>query len=146
MIDLQLFSVHGWAQLELPRSPPPSPSLLSVWLVYSPASTSYERQICWQQGRPVSKLSVPPPPLSSSSPSLSIIPFEVMSKRLLLSGINRCSPRKTKSAIDNCKEYTAATVSIGVSSTPLVLRDKETHSLEQYNFFWPICLLQTYDE
>lgn len=45
------------------------------------------------------------------------------------------APRKTKSAIDNCKEYTAATVSIGVSSTPLVPRDKETHSLEQYNFF-----------
>lgn len=138
-MELEFFSVRrGGAQLE----PPPSPSLslVSVWLVYSPVSTSYERQICWQQGRPVNKLSF------SSSPSPSIIPLEVMSKRLLLSGINRCSPRKTKSAIDNCKEYTAATVSIGVSSTPLVLRDKETHSLEQYNFFWPICLLQTYDE
>lgn len=72
---------------------------------------------------------------SSLAPSPSVMLLEVMSKRLLLSGINRCSLRKTKSAIDNCKEYTAATVSIGVSSTPLVLGDKETHSLEQYNFF-----------
>lgn len=44
------------------------------------------------------------------------------------------------------RSSTAATVSIGVSSTPLVPGDKETHYLEQYNFFWPICFLQTYDE
>lgn len=134
----------------LPLPFPPSSwlflSLLSVWLVYSPVSTSYKRPICWHQGRPVSKLFFSPVPFIASFCAFHH-PLEVMSKRLLLSGINRCSPcRKTKSAIDNCKQYTAATVSIGVSSAPLLPGDKETHSLEQYHFFWPICLLQTYDE
>lgn len=67
-------------------------------------------------------------------------------KRLLLACIFRCRPQKAKSAIDNCKKYTAATVSIGLSLFPWYGRDKKTQSLVQYNFFWPICLLQTYDE
>lgn len=146
MIDLQLFSVHGWAQLELPRSPPSlALPLVCLTCLFPRVHLIWETNLLTTRSSCEQTFGAPPP-FSSSSPSLSIIPFEVMSKRLLLSGINRCSPRKTKSAIDNCKEYTAATVSIGVSSTPLVLRDKETHSLEQYNFFWPICLLQTYDE
>ena len=56
-------------------------------------------------------------------------------KRLLLACIIRCRPQKAKSAIDNCKKYTAATVSIGLSLFPWYGRDKKTHSLVQYNFF-----------